>query len=65
MSAAAFDREIHHVDGALQVPLQRYAQAMFTQLARNGACNRVLTFSGAPGAGCSLPPTAWTATRSS
>ncbi|MFT7841653.1 Crp/Fnr family transcriptional regulator [Saccharothrix sp. BKS2] len=28
------------LDGALQGMLQRYAQAMFTQLARNAACNR-------------------------
>ncbi|GAA2285732.1 Crp/Fnr family transcriptional regulator [Streptomyces ruber] len=40
MDADRFRHEIGVLDGALQQVLQRYTQFMFTQLARNAACNR-------------------------
>ncbi len=40
MDADCFRHEIAVVDGALQQTLQRYTQYMFTQMARNAACNR-------------------------
>jgi CRP-like cAMP-binding protein len=40
MDADVFRHEIAIMDGALQHVLQRYTQSMFTQLARNAACNR-------------------------
>lgn len=41
MRAADFCREADIIDGPLQAVLRRYTHTMFTQLARNGACNRV------------------------
>lgn len=41
MSTPRFLEAVAAVDGPLTEPLRRYAQAMFTQLARNAACNRV------------------------
>jgi CRP-like cAMP-binding protein len=41
MDATRFRQEIATLDGPLQRMLRRYAQAMFTQLGRNAACNRV------------------------
>ncbi|SDF02919.1 cAMP-binding domain of CRP or a regulatory subunit of cAMP-dependent protein kinases [Blastococcus aurantiacus] len=41
MSADDFREQIAVVDGPLTGMLRRAAQAMFTQLARNAACNRV------------------------
>ena len=43
MSVADFREHIAEVDGALTAVLRRSAQAMFTQVARNAACNRVHT----------------------
>ena len=40
MSAGDLSTAVAIVDGSLQIALQRYTQAMFTQLARNAACNR-------------------------
>jgi CRP-like cAMP-binding protein len=40
MPADALRQAIALADGPLQAALQRYTQAMFTQLARNAACNR-------------------------
>ncbi|MFC6062114.1 Crp/Fnr family transcriptional regulator [Streptomyces ochraceiscleroticus] len=40
MDADRFRHEIAVVDGAFQQVLHRYTQTMFTQLARNAACNR-------------------------
>ncbi|MER7399379.1 Crp/Fnr family transcriptional regulator [Streptomyces sp. NPDC000151] len=40
MDADRFRHEMAVVDGAFQQVLQRYTQTMFTQLARNAACNR-------------------------
>ncbi|GHH43879.1 Crp/Fnr family transcriptional regulator [Lentzea cavernae] len=40
MDADVFRHEIAIMDGPLQAVLQRYTQSMFTQLARNAACNR-------------------------
>ncbi|MEU7257444.1 Crp/Fnr family transcriptional regulator [Streptomyces rimosus] len=40
MDADRFRHEIAVLDGRLQQILQRFTQAMFTQLARNAACNR-------------------------
>jgi CRP-like cAMP-binding protein len=40
MSAAAF-MELGNSGGALQTALQRYTQALITQIAQNAACNRV------------------------
>ncbi|WP_110944168.1 Crp/Fnr family transcriptional regulator [Streptomyces niger] len=40
MDADLFRRELAVVDGALQQTMQHYTQTMFTQLARNAACNR-------------------------
>ena len=41
MSTARFAHAVEAVDGPLTLRLRRYTQAMFTQLARNAACNRV------------------------
>ncbi len=41
MPIAAFHHAVAVVDGPLTLRLRRYTQAMFTQLARNAACNRV------------------------
>jgi CRP-like cAMP-binding protein len=41
MSAEDFRHHVAIVDGPLQTMLRRYTQALFTQLARNAACNRV------------------------
>ncbi len=41
MEADDFRRVSAVVDGPLHVLLRQYTQSMFTQLARNGACNRV------------------------
>jgi CRP-like cAMP-binding protein len=41
MSAPEFQRQLDLLDGSLQSMLRRYTQAMFTQLGRNAACNRV------------------------
>jgi CRP-like cAMP-binding protein len=41
MSAEALQQHIADVDGPLTARLRLVAQAMFTQLARNAACNRV------------------------
>ena len=43
MSAAAFDRAAAAIDGPLNESMRRYTQTLFTQLARNAACNRVHT----------------------
>lgn len=43
MTADRLRHAIAIVDGPLQATLQRYTQAMFTQLARNAACNRAHT----------------------
>ncbi|MFI9030389.1 Crp/Fnr family transcriptional regulator [Streptomyces sp. NPDC053560] len=40
MDADLFRHELAVVDGALQRIMQHYTQTMFTQLARNAACNR-------------------------
>ncbi|MEV5599710.1 Crp/Fnr family transcriptional regulator [Streptomyces sp. NPDC052496] len=40
MDAGQFRHEIAVLDGQLQQLLQRFTQSMFTQLARNSACNR-------------------------
>ncbi|MEV0599547.1 Crp/Fnr family transcriptional regulator [Streptomyces sp. NPDC050315] len=40
MDADRFRHEIAVMDGVFQQVMQRYAQAMFTQIARNAACNR-------------------------
>ncbi|GAA3677201.1 hypothetical protein GCM10022267_75150 [Lentzea roselyniae] len=40
MEADVFRHEIAILDGPFQAVLQRYTQSMFTQLARNAACNR-------------------------
>jgi CRP-like cAMP-binding protein len=41
MSAEEFQHQLRTLDGPLQAALRRYTQAMFTQLGRNAACNRV------------------------
>lgn len=41
MSTARFDHAVAAVDGSLTLRLRLHTQAMFTQLARNTACNRV------------------------
>jgi CRP-like cAMP-binding protein len=41
LSAVQFLRAVAAVDGPLTLALRRYTQAMWTQLARNAACNRV------------------------
>jgi len=41
MPTARFSLAVAAVDGPLTLRLRRYTQAMFTQLARNAACNRV------------------------
>ena len=41
LSAADFGRQVRVIDGPLERILRRYAASMFTQLARNAACNRV------------------------
>lgn len=41
MPTARFQHAVALVDGPLTLRLRRYTQAMFTQLARNAACNRV------------------------
>jgi CRP-like cAMP-binding protein len=41
ISAPDFLQQISVLDGPLQLMLRRYTQAMFTQLGRNAACNRV------------------------
>ncbi len=41
MPTGQFRRAVEVVDGPLASQLRRYTQAMFTQLARNAACNRV------------------------
>jgi CRP-like cAMP-binding protein len=41
MSSDAFRDALAELDGPLQALMRRYAEAMFTQLARNAACNRV------------------------
>jgi CRP-like cAMP-binding protein len=41
ISEPDFQRQIAVLDGPLQLMLRRYTQAMFTQLGRNAACNRV------------------------
>jgi CRP-like cAMP-binding protein len=43
MAADALRYTVAIQDGTLQVALQRYAQVMFTQLARNAACNQAHT----------------------
>ena len=43
MDAAHFQAAVDVVDGPLTAMLRRSAQAMFTQVARNAACNRVHT----------------------
>lgn len=40
MSTEDFRQQIEEIDSPLQVMLRRYIQALFTQLARNAACNR-------------------------
>jgi CRP-like cAMP-binding protein len=40
MSAEQFRHDVAVLDGTLQAAMQRFTQAMFTQLARNAACNR-------------------------
>jgi len=41
MATGPFSKAVAAVDGPLTLRLRRYTQAMFTQLARNAACNRV------------------------
>lgn len=41
MDAEAFMRSSEAIDGPLHAALRRFSQTMFTQLARNSACNRV------------------------
>ncbi|HEX8093050.1 Crp/Fnr family transcriptional regulator [Jatrophihabitans sp.] len=41
MTTGEFQQQLTIVDGPLQASLRRYTQAMFTQLGRNAACNRV------------------------
>lgn len=41
MGAEEFRRQAAVVDGPLSAVLRRYTQSLFTQLARNGACNHV------------------------
>ena len=41
MSGDAFRRELAALDGPLHEVMRRYTQAMFAQLGRNAACNRV------------------------
>ena len=43
LEVAAFERAAAAVDGPLFSMMRRYTQVMFTQLARNAACNRVHT----------------------
>jgi CRP-like cAMP-binding protein len=43
MSTEDFSEQVAEVDGPLTAMLRRSAQAMFTQVARNAACNRVHT----------------------
>lgn len=43
MTAGNFREHITHVDGPLTAMLRRSAQALFTQVSRNAACNRVHT----------------------
>ena len=43
MSAEDLREQLAHVDGPLAARLRRSAQALFTQVARNAACNRVHT----------------------
>jgi CRP-like cAMP-binding protein len=43
MSADGFRAHVADVDGALTAMLRRSAQALFTQVSRNAACNRVHT----------------------
>ncbi|SDT10841.1 cAMP-binding domain of CRP or a regulatory subunit of cAMP-dependent protein kinases [Friedmanniella luteola] len=43
IGADAFDRGAASVDGPLYAIMRRYTQILFTQLARNTACNRVHT----------------------
>ncbi|UBU15869.1 Crp/Fnr family transcriptional regulator [Nonomuraea gerenzanensis] len=40
MSAERFRHDVAVLDGCLQLAMQRFTQVMFTQLARNAACNR-------------------------
>lgn len=40
MGAEQFHHEVKVIDGPLEAVLRRYAQALFSQLARNAACNR-------------------------
>jgi len=41
LPAAEFARQIRIIDGPLEQILRRYAATIFSQLARNAACNRV------------------------
>jgi CRP-like cAMP-binding protein len=43
MTAEAFGRAAAAADGPLHAMMRRYAHTLFTQLARNAACNRVHT----------------------
>ena len=43
VEVAAFGRVAASIDGPLYAVMRRYTQALFTQLARNTACNRVHT----------------------
>jgi hypothetical protein len=43
LDVAAFERAAALVDGPLHLTMRRYSQTLFTQLARNAACNRVHT----------------------
>lgn len=43
VDVAAFECAAAAIDGPLFTTMQRYAQVLFTQLARNAACNRVHT----------------------
>ncbi len=43
LDVAAFERAAAMVDGPLFTMMRRYTQLMFTQLARNAACNRIHT----------------------
>ena len=53
MSAEALRRHLTDVDSALTSMLRRSASALFTQLSRNAACNRVHTVRQRAAAGCS------------
>jgi CRP-like cAMP-binding protein len=53
MSAEALRQHLTDVDGALTSVLRRSASALFTQVSRNAACNRVHTVRQRAAAGCS------------